>query len=172
MLWRLNHELLPDPGRPIASTTVPLLARAGAAAGAGTAGVGNEAARGVSAIVVSAIVVSAGDCSATTDLGTDTSAIDPSGTDTSAVGIAAAAGTCGGRGRDPPRPPRLRRRRDARGFGSAVAEVSAEAIVGSGASAGSGSRFDGRRASTTGTAAGASTTGAACAAVGAVGSSS
>jgi len=26
----LNHELLPDPGNPIASTTVPLLARAGA----------------------------------------------------------------------------------------------------------------------------------------------
>ena len=23
MLWRLNHELLPDPGRPIANTTVP-----------------------------------------------------------------------------------------------------------------------------------------------------
>src|SRR3954462_2777933 len=23
MLWRLNHELLPDPGRPTASTTIP-----------------------------------------------------------------------------------------------------------------------------------------------------
>jgi len=30
MLCRLNHELLPDPGNPIARTTVPLLGRAGA----------------------------------------------------------------------------------------------------------------------------------------------
>src|SRR5437016_5031199 len=27
MLCRLNHELFPDPGRPIASTTTPLLGR-------------------------------------------------------------------------------------------------------------------------------------------------
>src|SRR5580704_15264771 len=27
MLWRLNHELLPDPGNPIASTTTPLEGR-------------------------------------------------------------------------------------------------------------------------------------------------
>jgi hypothetical protein len=37
MLWRLNHALLPDPGNPIANTTVPRDGRgAGATAAAGS----------------------------------------------------------------------------------------------------------------------------------------
>ncbi len=31
MLWRLNHVLLPDPGKPMASTTIPFGGRGGAA---------------------------------------------------------------------------------------------------------------------------------------------
>src|SRR5579864_5300597 len=36
MLWRLNQELLPDPGSPIARTTTPLLARGAETGAAGT----------------------------------------------------------------------------------------------------------------------------------------
>src|SRR5580658_10330508 len=35
MLWRLNHELLPDPGNPIASTTTPLEGRGASTSGGG-----------------------------------------------------------------------------------------------------------------------------------------
>src|SRR5271154_6760666 len=94
MLWRLNHELLPDPGRPIASTTVPLLARAGADAEC------------------------AGSFAATAGAGADDFGADDSVAAASAVG-SAAAGVCAARGvreRDPPRPPRLRRRRAGRGL--------------------------------------------------------
>src|SRR6202161_3468572 len=35
-LWRLNHELLPEPGSPIASTTTPFGGRGDAAGTAGT----------------------------------------------------------------------------------------------------------------------------------------
>src|SRR6185369_9414599 len=38
MLWRLNQELFPDPGRPIARTTTPFGARGVAGRGAGAAG--------------------------------------------------------------------------------------------------------------------------------------
>jgi len=37
-LWRLNHVLFPEPGSPIASTTIPLGARAAAAGAAGSFG--------------------------------------------------------------------------------------------------------------------------------------
>ena len=37
-LCRLNHVLLPEPGSPIASTTIPLGGRCGAEAAAGTFG--------------------------------------------------------------------------------------------------------------------------------------
>ena len=37
-LWRLNQELLPEPGRPIASTTMPLGARCVTVAAGGRGG--------------------------------------------------------------------------------------------------------------------------------------
>src|SRR5437660_1075168 len=59
MLWRLNHELLPDPGRPMARTTIPLLGWAGVAGalltGALTTG---SAATGSAAVVVKATAAS------------------------------------------------------------------------------------------------------------------
>src|SRR5260370_39609066 len=97
MLCRLNHELLPDPGSPIASTTVPLLARAAAAA------------------------TSAGNFPATTASGTDASATDAPAA-TAGVGVAAAVLE-----RDPPRPPRPRRRRGIRGLDTPAADDAAAA---------------------------------------------
>ena len=43
-LWRLNQELLPEPGSPMASTTTPFGARAAAVGAAGTLGVATDAA--------------------------------------------------------------------------------------------------------------------------------
>src|SRR5258708_8310358 len=125
MLCRLNHELLPDPGNPIARTTVPLLGRTGA----GTASVGAFP--------------------ATTGFETEASTADPStSAETAGAGVASP-----GRERPPPRPPRLRRRRGVRGFASPVADatIGAEADSGSG----SGSALEGRRDSTIGGATGA-----------------
>src|SRR5439155_7459225 len=52
MLFRLNHELLPDPGSPMASTTVPLLGRCEAiAVGAGV----DAATASAGAVCVSAV---------------------------------------------------------------------------------------------------------------------
>src|SRR5260370_42064618 len=115
MLCRLNHELLPDPGNPIASTTVPLLARTGVGDGAATTGSGAEAATA------------------------DGSAA------TAGAGVAAT-----GLGRDPPRPPRLRRRRGVRGLGSTAADSATGAEAGAGVGAPCGSGLDGRRDWSTG----------------------
>src|ERR1019366_1528121 len=128
MLCRLNHELLPDPGNPIASTTVPLLARTGdGATPACTAGAG---------------ATTAGNFPATTGSGTGGSAANGSPADGSAT---TAPGAVAARERDPPRPPRPRRRRDVRAFGSTAADA-AEADSG----AASGSGLDGRCTSATG----------------------
>src|SRR6266436_8772077 len=53
MLWRLNHELLPEPGRPMARITAPFGGRAGAL-GTTFVGSGSAAAFGVGGSVVSA----------------------------------------------------------------------------------------------------------------------
>src|SRR5271168_3776231 len=133
MLCRLNHELLPDPGSPIARTTVPLLGRAAVAAvTAGTFSAGTGA-------VGTASVAKAAEASAV------------------ATGATAAAG----RERDPPRPPRVRRRRVGRGlaaavFGALTGSASAS-FPGSGleGDSGSGSCREGRCDSTTGVSTGA-----------------
>src|SRR3981189_3351920 len=127
MLCRLNHELLPDPGSPIARTTVPLLGRAVT----GT--------------------VWAGAFPVTTGFVSDASAADAPTAECSAAtdGAAAAAPD---RERPPPRPPRLRRRRAVRGLGSPAADAvdDTAASAETGAGAGSGAGLDGRRDSTTG----------------------
>src|ERR1700686_13846 len=104
MLCRLNHELLPDPGNPIARTTVPLLGRAGA----GTAG--------------------SGDFPATAGFVADASAADAPTGESSAATAGAAVATPG-RERPPPRPPRLRRRRAVRGLGSPAADAGDDAAA-------------------------------------------
>jgi hypothetical protein len=102
----------------------------------------------------------------------DASATDASGADESTVEGSTTAGDSADRGREPPRPPRLRRRRDARGFVSVGAAGAVEDKTGSDAGAVSGFGLDARRDSTTGTSTGASTAGAAGAAGVAAGSSS
>src|SRR5580658_2022919 len=116
MLCRLNHELLPDPGNPIARTTVPLLARTGATAGAAWvattwSGIVPGAVPGIVwACIPWAGIASAGNCPSSTGAGADASTAEASG----------ASAATAGRGRDRPRPPRVRRRRVVRGTGSAV----------------------------------------------------
>src|ERR1019366_5323338 len=90
MLCRLNHELLPEPGNPIARTTVPLLGRAGAACSTCTAsGAATGATGGGSAAPASGVSGSAGPA---------------------VSGVFRDAASVGER-RAPLRPPRLRRRR-------------------------------------------------------------
>src|SRR6266403_1165769 len=111
MLCRLNQELLPDPGSPIARTTVPLLGRAGAGttwAGAFPAIIGFE---------------------------TEPSAADASAAEVSPA-TAGAGAAAPGRERPPPRPPRLRRRRAVRGLGSPTVDAAVSAETGSDARAG------------------------------------
>src|SRR5271168_669610 len=133
MLCRLNHELLPDPGNPIASTTVPLLARAGATGTSPGAGV-------------------AGKFAATADAGADDSnVVDAADDSAAATGAAAPAGR-----RDPPRPPRLRRRRVVRGRGATDPAVAAGAETVSGSCAASVATREDRRDSATGASTGLS----------------
>src|ERR1019366_905362 len=92
MLCRLNHELLPEPGNPIARTTGPLVGRAGAACSTctGTAsGAATGATGGGSAAPASGVSGSAGP----------------------AVSGVVRGGASVGERRAPLRPPRLRRRR-------------------------------------------------------------
>src|ERR1700677_429607 len=121
MLWRLNHELLPDPGNPIASTTVPLLGRAAVGASRGRASVGNEATAGIVA---------------TAAFPTDDSAATGSAAAGSVADSFAATSGAGGEPavfeRERPRPPRLRRRRETRatGTGSAAGDFSTTVATG------------------------------------------
>ncbi len=129
-MCRLNHELFPDPGNPIANTTVPLLALAGATVSpAGAVAAGATSAGGASA----------------------TAASDPS----TAVELAAAtAAGAAALERDPPRPPRLRRRRDGRGVPSPAGEAGTASEPASDAPATAGVDRPPRRGAAAGTAAG------------------
>ena len=100
-LWRLNHELLPEPGSPMARTTTPFGGRGGTAGIAGTLGADatGEVTAGSSASPVSENSPSAPS--------TGTTGIDPF----AAAGAKACATACS-RPRPPrPRPPRRRRPR-------------------------------------------------------------
>jgi len=99
-LCRLNQELLPDPGRPIASTTMPFGGRCVVAAAAGT--LGTAAACGTAAGSASVSPASVNSSSVA-----GTPGIDPF----TAAGANACATACS-RPRPPrPRPPRRRRPR-------------------------------------------------------------
>ena len=97
-LWRLNHELLPEPGRPIARTTTPFGGRCGVAGVDGT--LGAAAAEGVAL-----------GSSGSPAWGNSSSA-GTTGTDPFAAAGAKACATACSRPRPPrPRPPRRRRPR-------------------------------------------------------------
>ena len=98
-LWRLNHELLPEPGNPMARTTTPFGGRCGAAGTAGTLGATGEVTVGSSASPASE--------SSSSAPSTGTTGMDPF----AAAGAKACATACS-RPRPPrPRPPRRRRPR-------------------------------------------------------------
>ena len=173
MLCRLNHELLPDPGKPIANTTVPLLARAGAAAAPvpetpTAAGVTGTVWRGaISRVKVSPGKASADPVSADASPGDSCPSepcpgeVCPATSESAAADSASpASGTAvldAGRGRDRPRPPRLRRRRVTRGPLADPLAISAAGATGvaSMAETGSGADLEAARVSTTGISTGA-----------------
>ncbi len=100
-LWRLNHELLPEPGSPMARTTTPFGGRWAAAGGAGTRGAAasGEVTGGSSASPASENSSSAG-------------SVGTTGTDPFTAAGAKACATACSRPRPPrPRPPRRRRPR-------------------------------------------------------------
>ena len=100
-LWRLNQELLPEPGRPMARTTMPF---GGRVAAAGTA-VGTRGACGTASAAGSAVSSAPSSGAVSSDPGS-------SGTmPFAAAGVKACATACS-RPRPPrPRPPRRRRPR-------------------------------------------------------------
>jgi hypothetical protein len=109
-LWRLNHELLPEPGRPIARTTTPFGGRCGAAGVDGT--LGAAAAEGVA--LGSSASPASGNSSSAGSAGT-------TGTDPFTAAGAKACATACSRPRPPrPRPPRRRRPRPVLGVRTAA----------------------------------------------------
>src|SRR5207244_286843 len=68
-LCRLNQELLPDPGSPMASTTTPLVAFDVIGVVAGVFGIGAGSARGCAVVASGASIIASAGCDAVADCG-------------------------------------------------------------------------------------------------------